>query len=490
MNRFLRTVLAALALLAGCSSGPQGELTGQTRQAMTNGTIDDTDLAVGLLFAHAPPGVQPSNTMTLAAGHSWVWESCTGNLITPDVVLTAGHCFDVGQGETDVNPNVRMDSFYVGQGVAIPNTDEDWDSATVNMTKYTVDAFVRPSGYAPSSACPPSDLDIAVLHLSTPVTGVTPLGLATAPPPVGAMVQTIGFGRHPTSTDAGSDSGGASQACIQTCGTSCSCLQSTCNCQNLQNIGGGLCICLDGATGGTTNYDQMVRRTATVPIAEVLTNYLHQTDVSQSTDLGGDSGGAVIYNGVVVGTDDCGNGATLAQTDQYFVRIDVAHDWIATQIGTFDGDGGFATDGGASGSSSGSPSSSGVSSGSSSDAGSTSSSGSSSGGAGSGSTSGGSASGGSASGGSTSGSTSSGSSTSGSSSGSTSGSGGFASGDDGGGDNTTGGTGGAGGCSAAGAPGFPSWPASGLSALSLALVGAFARRSRRSARAQDARRRQ
>jgi Trypsin len=473
MNRFLRAVLAALAVLAGCSSGPQGELTGQTRQAMTNGTVDDTDLAVGLLFAHAPPGVQPSNTMTLAAGHSWVWESCTGNLITPDVVLTAGHCFDVGQGETDVNSNVRMDSFYVGQGVAIPNTDEDWDSATVNMTKYTVDAFVRPSDYAPSSTCPPSDLDIAVLHLSSPVTGVTPLGLATAPPPVGAMVQTIGFGRHPTSGDAGSDSGGASQACIQTCGTSCSCLQSTCNCQNLQNIGGGLCICLDGGTGGATSYDQMVRRAATVPIAEVLTNYLHQTDVSQSTDLGGDSGGAVIYNGVVVGTDDCGNGATLAQTDQYFVRIDVAHDWIATQIDTFDGDAGLAaTDGGASGSSSGSSSSSGASSGSLSDAGSTSSSGSSSGGAASGSTSGGS--------------TSSGSSSSGSTSSSTSGSGGFGSGDDGGGDSTTGGTGSAGGCIAAGAPGFPSWPASGLSALSLALGGAFARRSRRSARAQDA----
>jgi hypothetical protein len=298
--------VVAVVILGGCSSRSPGEPAEQASEAMNHGRVDDAELAVGLLFAHAPPGVQPSGTTLLAPGDSWVWSSCSANLISPDVILTAGHCYDVGSGEIDVNPKVRMESFYIGQGVPLTSSEEDWDTATVHMTKYTVDAFVRPTGYAPSNSCPPSDLDIAVAHLSAPVTGVTPLRLGTAAPPVGAMVQTIGFGRHPLA------------ASLENAADSCFCSD---------NAGGG----------GSTDYDQMVRRTATVPIAEVVTNYLHQTDVSQSADLPGDSGGAVLYKGIVVGTDVCGNGPTNAQTDGYFTRVDVAHDWIVGQLNTFDG---------------------------------------------------------------------------------------------------------------------------------------------------------
>jgi hypothetical protein len=295
--------------------------------------VDGADLAVGLLFSHGPPGYQPANTKPLPSGVPWVNESCTGELIAPDVVLTAGHCFDVAQGEEDLNPKVRMDSFYVGQGVAIESGDDDWEPATANMQKFTVDAFVRPSNYAPSSSCPPSDLDIAVAHLATPVPGVTPLGIATSAPPAGAAVTTVGFGIHPTS--AGAPDGGVLQCCVQSCVVDCTCLQSTCGCKNITNYG-GVCICNDPTVNAS--YDFEVKRTASVTIAEVLPQYLHQTDVSQSTDLAGDSGGAVLYGGVVVGTDDCGSGCASMQTDQYFVRIDVAHDWIASQVEMFDGD--------------------------------------------------------------------------------------------------------------------------------------------------------
>jgi V8-like Glu-specific endopeptidase len=44
-------------------------------------------------------------------------ESCTGTLIAPNVVLSAGHCFDT---------NI-MDAFYLGQGVAVQSGDTDWE---------------------------------------------------------------------------------------------------------------------------------------------------------------------------------------------------------------------------------------------------------------------------------------------------------------------------------------------------------------------------
>jgi hypothetical protein len=335
-------VCLVFLLFSACSSSRRdAEPTQSASTPMSAGTVDNSDLAVGLLFSHGPPGWQPPNTTPLPAGEPWVNESCTGNLIAPDVVLTAGHCFDVAQGEKDLDPKVRMDSFYVGQGVAIPSGDDNWQPAAANMKKYTVDAFVRPSNYAPSTSCPPSDLDIAVLHLSTPVVGVTPLKIATSPPPVGATVKTIGFGVHPIASDAG----GVSACCVQSCTVNCTCL-SACGCKNLSNYG-GVCVCNDPTVN--PSYDQLVRRTANVSIAAVLTSYLHQTNVSQSTDLPGDSGGAVIYKGEIVGTDDCGNGCADAQTDQYFVRADVAYSWIMSQVALLEGDAGTAVDSGAPG---------------------------------------------------------------------------------------------------------------------------------------------
>jgi Trypsin len=375
MNRSLCALVAGwlCASMSGCSSYSSPEQAASAREPLSGGTVDGADLAVGLLFSHGPPGYQPANTKPLPSGVPWVNESCTGELIAPDVVLTAGHCFDAAQGEQDLDPHVRMDSFYVGQGTAIESGDDNWEPATANMQKFTVDAFVRPSNYAPSSSCPPSDLDVAVAHLAMPVPGVTPLGIAKSAPPAGASVTTVGFGIHPTS--AGAPDGGVLQCCVESCVVDCTCLQSTCGCKNITNYG-GVCLCNDPTTN--ESYDFEVKRTASVTIVEVLPQYLHQTDVSQSTDLAGDSGGAVLYGGVVVGTDDCGSGCASMQTDQYFVRIDVAHDWIVSQVEMFDGDaavGGNGAPGDASAGPEASGSTSSSSSGSSSSGGSSSTSG-------------------------------------------------------------------------------------------------------------------
>ena len=97
MGRSTRFVVVGFVYFAvsGCSSeGPALEAAGRIEQPMSGGQVDSGDPAVGLLFSHTGTHVN---------------ESCTGSLIAPNVVLTAGHCFDTN----------LMDAFYLGQGVAV-----------------------------------------------------------------------------------------------------------------------------------------------------------------------------------------------------------------------------------------------------------------------------------------------------------------------------------------------------------------------------------
>jgi hypothetical protein len=191
----------------------------------------------------------------------------------------------------------------------------------------------------PNSGTPPTVLDVAVGHLAEPVTDVAPLSLASAPPLAGATVATVGFGRHPTSA-------APDPTCLQQCNGDCMCQANTCGCKNLQPLFANTCLCTDQGS-----YDQLVKRTATVTIADVLATTLHQSVVTDSVDLPGDSGGPVLYNGAIVGTDCCGDGPQNAQTDQFFARVDLAHDWIVGMIQQYEGDAGQASGGDAGGSS-------------------------------------------------------------------------------------------------------------------------------------------
>src|SRR5689334_16938607 len=114
MRRSSIGLLLAAFMLSFSVSGCGPEATSQdlesASQEIRGGEVDSGDLAVGLLFSH---------------NGSRVTESCSGSLIAPNVILTAGHCYDT---------NV-MDAFYVGQGVAVAGGDMDWEKATINMRR-------------------------------------------------------------------------------------------------------------------------------------------------------------------------------------------------------------------------------------------------------------------------------------------------------------------------------------------------------------------
>lgn len=94
---------------------------------------------------------------------------CTGNLIAPTVVLTAGHCLSFDP---------------IGVGVAVfPDGVTEMD--------YVAVAYAVHPGFSLAVA---AVADVAVLVLATPVAGVAPLPLATVSPRPGTKGTIVGFG--------------------------------------------------------------------------------------------------------------------------------------------------------------------------------------------------------------------------------------------------------------------------------------------------------
>ena len=101
--------------------------------------------------------------------------ACSGSLIAPEWIVTAGHCFhDVNDARIGGPPPYTM-SVTVGK-----LKDSDPGGHTVQV----VDVRQSPVN------------DLAVARLSTAVTDIVPVTLADAPPAVGQQLQFAGWGSH------------------------------------------------------------------------------------------------------------------------------------------------------------------------------------------------------------------------------------------------------------------------------------------------------
>jgi hypothetical protein len=132
-----------------------------------------------------------------------VWISgggfCTGTLIAPDVVLTAGHCV--------ADP---VEGFYTGQGTPTANMGPE---PVAGMIAHPADQTIAHPEYATGSGCPNSAHDIGLVHLASPITGIAPVPYATAGgPTVGSSCVAVGYGTH---TASGTDTVEAKRSCTE-----------------------------------------------------------------------------------------------------------------------------------------------------------------------------------------------------------------------------------------------------------------------------------
>lgn len=270
-RRFTPLLVSGLAVL-----GLAGPAT-----AMTGGTDDgDAHPSVAAIFAYTPEGRA----------------LCTATLVTPTVLLTAGHCTEgvYGRVLVDFDPVVAKEPplpFTVADSTAGFTTQEVTDSGHQAGTAYTYGGF---ADFADRKA--PNDVGVVVLDDPAPVApaSVAPFGTLDA-------IDTSALSKS-----------------------------------DFTLVGYGAEVKKAGTGPATPQYYPLKRRTGSLNGHKVTPQIL-ETNVGGVTAQScyGDSGGPVLYNGQVVAiTSTGGSSSGKCNGVTQYQRVDVAEieQWLASPV--------------------------------------------------------------------------------------------------------------------------------------------------------------